>query len=243
MFSLIAILLCAINITTAHFMDLEYDEYMIVFQAYVALLCVAAVVSKDTQRDKSVLSVLAIWAIWILLTDQFNLNLPDFLLSIESFVFSSFVVWALARPYFYPSADLSQRGENVYIGFYQGTHAPFLSSLGALFGLPFSSMVIVAGETMLRSSGNGKMVLNSPAILASKDYIFINTGKKATSDVFKAIAECVDKPTKAFGIFKTKCIRNCEPLLELLELKPKSWFHCMPSVFYYQVVRGSYGRT
>lgn len=242
MFSLVAIALCAVNITTAHFMDLQYDEYVIVFQAYIALLCVAAVVSKDTQRDKSVLSLLTIWAVWILLTDQFNLNLPDFLLSIESFIFSFFVMWALVRPYFYTSADLSQRGENVYIGFYHGTRAPFLSSLAALFGLPFSSMVIVAGDKVLRSSGNGKMVFSNPEILPPEDYIFIDTGKKASPDMFKELAGCVGKSTKSFGIFRIKCIQNCIPVLDLLGLKPKSLFYCMPSIFYYQVIGGNHVR-
>ncbi|MCK5013223.1 MAG: hypothetical protein KAS66_05345 [Candidatus Omnitrophica bacterium] len=219
---------------------MQYDEYLIVFQAYIALLCVAALVSKDTQRDKSALSVLAIWAIWILLTDQFNLNLPDFLLSIEAFAFSFFVLWALIRPYFYASADLSQRGENVYIGFYQGTHAPLLSSLAALFGLPFSSIVIVAGDKVLRSSGAGKMVINNTSLLRKGDFILVDTNKPATKDIIDAIIKCDGLPTRAFGVFKTKCVRNCEPILELLGLKPKSWPYYLPSIFYYQAVRGSH---
>ena len=101
-------------------------------------------------------------------------------------------------------------------------------------------MVIVAGETVLRSSGNGKMVVNNPAILAPEDYIFINTGKKANPDIFKALAKCVGKSTKSFGIFKTKCIQNCAPVLEILGLKPKSWFYCVPSIFYYQVIGGNH---
>ena len=237
MFSFVAIALCAINITTAHLMGLQYDEYIIVFQVYIALLCVAAVLAKDTQRDKSALSVLTVWAIWILFTDQFNLNLPDFLLSIESFVFSFFVLWALIRPYFYPSASLPQRGDNVYIGFYQGTRAPFLSSLAALFGLPFPSMLIVAGETVLRSSGCGKMVKNGTAIIKPKDYVFVDTGKKTSKALNNAIDKCVNKPTKAIGIFRMKCVHNCEPVLDILGLKPKSFFHYLPSVFYYQCVR------
>ena len=90
---------------------------------------------------------------------------------------------------------------------------------------------------MLRSSGNGKMIFSNPAILPPEDYIFIDIGKKASPDIFKALAGCVGKSTKSFGILKTKCVRNCEPALELMGLKPKSWFYFMPSVFYYQCVK------
>ena len=241
MMAFAAILLCAIELSLAHLLNLPIEQYFTVWQIELVLLAFVGLKSDGSQRDRSVLAIFLLWFGWIAATDWSIGYAEPLLVQYEAAIFSSLVLWALIRPYFYTTADLSQRGENVYIGFYQGTRAPFLSSLAALIGLPFSSMVIVAGETMLRSSGNGKMVVNNPAILAPEDYIFIDTGKKASTDMFKALAKCVGKSTKSFGIFRIKCVRNCEPVLELLGLKPKSWWYYMPSIFYRQAVRGNRG--
>ena len=222
-------------------MSLPYDEYIIVFQAYIVLLSLGAVVSDGSQRDRSIITVLFVWSLWVLVTDQLSFDVPDVVLSWEATLFTVFVVWAIVRPYFYVSADLAARREHVLIGFYHGTRAPLLSSVGALMGLPFSSVLVVAGDTILRASGNGKMVINNTSALREDEYTFIDTGVVATPEIFKAISLCVGRPTKVLGLFRTRCIHNCEPILGLLDLKPKSWFHQIPSIFYYQVVRTSNG--
>lgn len=240
MFVLPVILVCLIETFAAHFIQGDYTYDLNQVQAM--LLAIAAVSSQPTQRDKSVLSVLVGWFAFIAMTDRAVQFVPPdylFIASYEVVVLSILIMWALVRPHFYTSADLSQRGENVYIGFYQGTHAPFLSSVGALFGLPFSSIVIVAGDKVLRPSASGKMVINNTSLLRKGDFILVDTGKVATEEIINAIIKCDGLPTKAFGIFKTKCVQNCEPVLELLGLKPKSWPYYLPSIFYYQAVRGS----
>lgn len=236
MFALSAILICAIEILASHFITTDYSYDLT--QIEVFLVSIMAVKSERTQMHNSVFAIFIIWFGYILTTDRWFSNAPLFFASYEATILSIIITWAFIRPYFYVSADLSARGENVLIGFYQGTRAPFLSSVGALLGLSFSSVIIVYGETVLRSSGSGKMVLNTPSAVSRGDYTFINTGKKVTPKIIEATAKCVGKPTKAFGIFRTKCVHNCEPVLEMLELKPKSFFHRMPSIFYYQVVRG-----
>lgn len=237
MFAAIAILICAIEVFASYFTQAGY--YYDLMQLEILLVAIAALFSERTQRDNSVFAIFIIWFAWIITTDRMVDQLPLAITTFEAPVLAIAVFWALARPYFYPSADLAQRGENVYIGFYHGPHAPFLSSLAALIGLSFSSMVIVAGDKVLRASGVGKMMLSPAAILNEDDYVFIDTKKVADENTFVIMSRCKDKPTKAFGIFRTKCIRNCEPVLELLDLKPKSWPYLVPSVFYYQVVKGS----
>ena len=171
MLPVIALLLCAIDITTAHLISLPQHEYAIMFQAYIALLCLGAGVSDKSQRDRSILAVLFIWALWVLVTDQFNINLPNVVLSLESAFFTSFVLWAIVRPHFYPS---DQRSElNVCIAFYKGGNAPLISSIGSLFGLPFASVAIIAGATALRPSGCGKMTITNAMALHSDDFVFI----------------------------------------------------------------------
>lgn len=240
MLPIIALLLCAINITTAHLMSLQYDEYVVVFQAYIALLCLGAVVSDGSQRDKSILTVLLIWEVWILTTDQFNIGLPDVVLSLESAFFTSFVLWAIARPHFYPS---DQRSElNVCIAFYKGSHAPLISSIGALFGLPFASVAIVAGATVLRPSGSGKMTITNGMALHKDDFVFVDTGIECTPEIIKQIALCSGKPTTVLGIFRVKCVANIMPVLRLMKgYEPKNWLYRIPSIFYYQCVRQAHG--
>ncbi len=233
MFVALSISICVSELWATYMGELPIETGAFFWQVMAVLIILLGLFSEDTQRDKSVLAVMAMWFSWVMLTDLWPEYLPASITGIETMAFSFLVLWALARQYFYPSVELV--GENIFIGFYQGTRAPLLSSLGALIGLPFSSMVVVAGETVLRASGNGKMVLNNRAALRFNDYVFVDTGFKATPESFTEIAKCVGKPTTTFGIFRTKCIKNCEPILELLGLKPRSWAHQMPSVFFYQV--------
>ena len=241
MISLLVIFICLVELSTAHVIDLTVYQTLILWQIEIVIVAAIALVSEPTQRDKSILTIILLWFAWVAASDWLIPYAYPLLVQYDSAIFSFSVLWALTRSYFYTSADISIRNENVIIGFYQGTHSPLISSLGALIGFPFSSMVIVAGETVLRSSGCGHMTLNNRAILQPKDYVFIDTGVEADEETFKIIAGCVGKPTKSFGIFRTKCIRNCEPVLALVGLKPKSWWHCIPSIFYYQVVRGNRG--
>lgn len=239
MIALLAILICVVEMSIAHVIDLSSYETMILWQIEIVVIAAIGLLSNTSQRDKSILTVLVLWFSWIAASDWMITYAHPLFVQYDSLFFSTLIMWALFRPYFYVSADLSLRGDNVYIGFYQGAHAPFLSSLGALFGLPFSSMIIVAGDTVLRSAGTGKMTINSTAAIKRGSYTFIDTGHVATKEVFEEIAKCVDRPTKAFGVFRTKCIRNCEPVLSLVGLKPKTWFHKIPSIFYYQASMGA----
>lgn len=246
MFAFVALLLCAVDIAATHLMDLSHAEYGVVFQVYIALLCALSVLAKDTQRDKSVLSVLLIWAVFVLATDQFDLDLPNSLLTYESAIFTSFVIWAMIRPYFYPSDEY--KPGNVCIAFYKGTNAPFLSSLASLVGLPFASVAIVTGATALRASGSGKMVLSDAKALLGSDFVLIDTGKQGTPSVIQAISECVGKPTRSFGLFRTRCIANLMPVLKVIEYEPTKFLgqskftpYKIPSIFYFQCVRKAHG--
>ena len=237
MFSILAIAICALSLFNSYYLGwgLSYG----VSQAELALLVVMALFSDSSQRHKSVLAIFTIWFVYIFATDWAIGYVPPVLNGFEANALSIAVLWALLRPYYYQSAELI--GENVFIGFYQGTHAPFLSSLAALFGLPFPSVAIIAGDTVLRASGSGKMVINNSSVVRGGDFLLIDTGVMATEKIFEEIAKCSGKPTKALGVFRTKCIKNCEPVLEMLGLKPKSFFYYMPSIFYYQVTGECHG--
>ena len=239
MFAGLAIALCALEMLVTYSVTADAMIASLYWQIEMALFAGLALYSTDTQRDKSVLAIMALWFFWVMITDLW----PEYIIApisgLETMAFSFLVFWAFARPYLYPSAELV--GENVYIGFYQGTHAPFLSSLGALFGLPFSSIVIASGTVVLRASKVGKLVTNNIAVVDNGNYVFVDTGVKATPEIFATMAKCSGEPTKAFGVFRTKCVEGCEPVLKLLGMKPKSWAHYMPSIFYYQAVRGNRG--
>ncbi|MCK5444694.1 MAG: hypothetical protein KAI73_03670 [Rhodospirillaceae bacterium] len=237
MMALAAILICAIELSLAHLLNLSSEQYFTVWQIELVLLAIVGLESSGSQRDQSVLAIFLLWFGWIAATDWAIDYAEPLLVQYEAAIFSSLILWALARPYLYPSAELV--GENVFIGFYQGTHAPFLSSLGALIGLPFSSIVIASGTIVLRSSKFGKLVTNNIAVVDNGNYVFVDTGVKATPEIFATMAKCSGQPTKAFGIFRTNCVKGCGPVLELLGLKPKNWAYYLPSIFYYQAVRGA----
>jgi len=238
MFLVLVISIYVLEVLATH-VDPMVGKFVVSFwQIEAMLLMLLAVFAESTQRDKSVLLVLSIWFGWIAITDLWPEYISAPVAGLETSIFSFFVLWAMARPYFYSSFPLESRGENILIGFYRGTKAPLLSSLSALIGLPFSSIVIVGGVTALRPSAFGEMTINHPDILNPDDYVFINTGVKATPGICAEIAKCSGKPTRLLGIFSAKCVRTCQPVLEMLGLKPKSWFHYMPSIFYYQAAKG-----
>ena len=235
MTALLAILIAIGEVSAAHLFDPVNYEMFVWWQIEMALIAAAGLMAKPTQRDRSILSVMVLWFAWIAASDWAFNYIPPVFVQYESMILLSLVLWATARPYFYTSTEPS--GENVFIGFYRGPRAPFLSSLAALLGLPFSSMIIVAGETVLRSSGNGKMVINKTSALSKGDYVFVDTGVIATPQIFDSITRVIGKPTQALGVFRTKCVLNCEPVLERINIKPTSWLHRLPSIFYYQVVQ------
>jgi len=239
MISIVAIVLCGIELSVAHMLDLSLWKYMTVGQVELVFLAIMGVLSDGSQRDRSVMMVFVVWFGWIAATDWYTFEINPLLVQYEAALFSAIVFWALARPYFYPSDEY--KPGNVCIAFYKGTNAPFLSSLASLAGLPFASVAIVTGVTALRASGGGKMVVSDAKALLGHDFVLIDTGIQCTPPVIEAIKACVGKPTRSFGIFSTRCVANLFPVLKVIGYEPKSVFYNIPSIFYFQCVRKAHG--
>ena len=240
MFPAIAIAICALELLFPHLYEMaSVDAYYSVWQFEMVLLCVAAIFSDGSQRDRSVLTVFLLWQSWLLASDWLVDSTYAAYGSLEATAFTALVLWALARPYFFQSATRTDR--TVHIAFYNGSHAPLLSSLGALFGLPFSSVAIIAGNTAIRASRCGKMVVNNANVFTERDFVFVDTGIEPGAKFFEVLAGIAGKPTKGYGIFRVKCIDNLTPLLEIMGYVPKTIFHKIPSIFYYQCIRQANG--
>lgn len=235
MFVPFIIAFCGVELFASHFIFWG-DSFDINLLSGFITAC-AWVASTASQRDKSVSVVIIIWWAWSLATDR--IIEAQTAVSMEASVMVVCVFWALVRPYFYPSDERRER--NVCIAFYKGSHAPFLSSIASLFGLPFSSVAIVTGVTALRASGCGKMVISDARLITGDDFVFIDTGIACTPKVIRAIAECTGKPTKSFGVFRTKCVVNLVPVLKIIGYEPDNFFYKIPSIFYFQCVRKAHG--
>ena len=240
MFALAAASICLLELSAAHYMALSAEVFYMAWQIELVLLVVLGLSSDGGQRDRSVLLAFFLWFGFLAATDWALMSPPPLLVQYEAVVFTVLVCWALARPYFFAS-DTSNEG-TVHIAFYKGAHAPILSSFSALFGLPFASVSIIAGATALRASGRGVMVISDArAMYTGNDYVLIDTGIEPGPDFFAAMADCQGKPTKALGFLRMRCVANLSPLLKIIGYEPRTIFHRIPSIFYFQCVRQAHG--
>lgn len=230
-----AIALCAIELAAHYVFTLSTLDYAIVGQVELMLLAAIGLLSDGGRRDRSILTIFVMWFGWIALTDWAPGLVSDLVVQYETVVFSMLVMWAITRPYFFTSDARSD--STVCIMFYRGTKAPFLSTLSSILGLPFSSVAIVAGDKVLRASGSGKMVLTDARALDGGDFIRIDTGIPVSDAIASAMYKCEGKPTRAYGLFRSRCVANLSQVLKEIGYEPKSAFHKIPSIFYFQCVK------
>ncbi len=225
MFRAATIATIAIALLSAFLVGASTAAYDTLFEVQYVAMALIAFYAKPTQRDRSVISVLLIWAVWVLATDWPAFNFPPIYVNFEAAAFSALTLWALFRPYNYASHDAMS--PNVKIGFYQGKNKHLLSSLGALIGLPFSSIAIISGGHAIRA-GHGGVIREVQAIsLHGGDYVFVDTGVPATQELIAALKSLVGAKIK----FRTGCVVSMEKVLVRLGYTLK-WYDYVPSLFY-----------
>lgn len=230
----LAIALCSIEITVAHLLEISGAEFMAVNQIELALLALLGLLSDGGQRDRSILTVFVLWFGWIFVTDWAIIEASPLLIEYEAVIFSALVFWAMVRPYFFASDSVSE--DTVCIAFYHGTKAPFLSSLSSLIGLPFSSVAVLAGGLAVRASSAGRMVAVDWRGVLEGDFVCVDTGVKCSSATSAAIRACTGASTKSAGL-RMRCVANLMPILKEIGYEPRTIFHKIPSIFYFQCVR------
>lgn len=72
----------------------------------------------------------------------------------------------------------------------------------------------------------------------SPHHTIIDTGIEADQGFFEVVAKTVGAPVKV-GIFRIDCIKALRPVLDHIGLMPKTIFHYIPSIFYYQAARAA----
>lgn len=223
MFALCIFLICILEFTNSHLLDVPTPfANATLMQAEFALAMAAVAFSKNTMRERAVLDVIFIWAVWILATDLVP-YFPPMLASIETGVFVALVACVYFRSYHHMQGPLNPA--NVYIAFYGGPNAPFLSRITSHFGFPFSSVAICGNLVAIRpSKSRGEMVKTSIEILRSKGYFFIDTGQEATPELICEMLQLEGTKT-GHRFLRIKCLKNLMPVLESLgdEWEPKGW--------------------
>ena len=224
MFLLFVIALCALEFASSHFLDVDYVDVSVMIAQWELVLVLGAIVfSSGSMRERSVLDIVLIWAIWILATDWVP-YFPPIIATLETFVFAALLAWIWFRPYHHISNPVGYG--TVFIAFYGGPKAPFLSRMASHFGFPFSSVAIVANELAIRpSKATGTMIETPPHILEAKGYIFIDTKIPVTQEIMDALENEVLGTATRYGIFRVKCLKNLMPALKCLgpEWVPKHW--------------------
>ncbi len=234
MFSLSIIFISVLEVVSTFSLGLSWDAYDFLFQLEIIAVSIAAVYTKG-KRETSVLTVLAAWFIWQAVTDWFITTPDPMFVNIETTVFIVAVFFTLLRPYYLPSAKLSSA--NVMLAFYNGGKSPFLSRIGSMAGLPYSSLAIIAGDEILCSGRCGVMRMGKTSAIDTTNFYFIDTGYKVTNEILKVMAGCIGRTTTCATIFRIKCVANVMPVLTALKVQPKNMFFYIPSVFLYQCLK------
>ncbi len=236
MFFTCVLALCILEFSNSHLLNsLNVDQSFLISQVELALVLGAAVFSKNTMPERSVMDVIFLWALWILSTDWLP-YFPPTLASIETGIFIAILAYVYFRPYRFIQTPIEP--ENVCIAFYGGPNAPFLSRLASHTGFPFSSVALVVNGAAVRpSKATGGMVGATPAILKAKGYVMIDTGIKSTPEIYGKMKSIIGTKT-GYGFLRTRCLKNMMPVLECLgpEWQPERW-PVIPSLFYKQCVR------
>ncbi len=222
MFRIFTIFACVLAIANAHFLD-GVDSLRI-FGAGIFLLSGMAAFSSGSMRHRSVLDVMFIWAMWIIISD-WGSYFPPLLAAIETEIFVVLIACVYFKSYKHRSDEIDPDSGNMYIAFYGGPNAPFLSRIGSHFGFPFPSIAVAGNGVGMRPSKlAGAMVRTTPNALRKKGYIFIDTGIKATPGRFGKMM-MIEGTTTRYGIFRVKCLSNLRPVLESLgdEWTPDGW--------------------
>lgn len=238
MFLLCVLLLCVLEFANSHLLSNVMDtEGFVIIQTEVVLILGAIVFSSGSMRERSVLDIVFIWAVWILATDWVPYFLP-IIATIETGIFAVMLGWVWLRSYDYISNPVGYG--TVFIAFYGGPKAPFLSRIASHFGFPFSSIAIVANEIGVRpSKAAGEMVEVPPHVLQSKGYVFINTGVAVTHEITVALESIIGTKT-GYGIFRFKCLKNLMPVIECLgsDWTPDTW-PLFPARYYSKCVKNA----
>lgn len=235
MFFICVLALCILEFSNSHLMDNGAYAQSVIMQAELVLVLGAAVFSKNTMPERSVIDIIFLWAMWILLTDWLP-YFPPILASIETGIFFAMLAYVYFRPYRFIQTPI--KTENVCIAFYGGPNAPFLSRLASHVGFPFSSVALVVNGVVVRpSKATGAMVESTSTVLKDKGYVLIDTGIKSTPEIYGKMKSIVGTNTSN-GLLRTKCLKNMTPVLECLgrEWQPKGW-PVIPSLYYKKCVR------
>lgn len=223
MFFVCVVILCGLEFANSHFLNGDnFERDLMVMQAEMVLILGAIVFSSGSMRERSALDIVFIWAVWILATD-WGSYFPPIVATLETAVFACVLAWVWFRPYHYVSNPVGYG--TVFIAFYGGSKAPFLSRIASHFGFPFSSIAMIANELAVRpSKAAGAMVEVPPHVLQSKGYVFINTGIPVTPEITAAMEGVIGTKT-GYGILRFKCLMNLMPVISLLgpEWAPDKW--------------------
>ena len=238
MFFLCVALLCVLEFTNSHLLnDIATNHIYLVSQMELVLVMGAIVFSSGSMRERSVLDIVFLWAVWIIATDWVP-YLPPVIASIETGIFAVLLSWVWFRPYNFISNPVGYG--NVFIAFYGGPNAPFLSRMASHFGFPLPSIAIVANELGVRPSKSaGEMVEVPPHVLQSKGYVFIDTGCPVTPEIMEAMEGVIGTKT-GYGIFRYKCLKNLMPVIQCLgkEWEPEGW-PVWPTVYFRKCVKNA----
>lgn len=216
------------------FLNLAYGDKVLTMQVIALLLLF---IFKDTDLRRSVVVLVVSHFLFTYITNVIIGPVYPSYFVIESMLFFGLAVWVSFRPEISTSKTINR--DNVLLAFYKGKKGSLIMNFFELFGLPVKSMCIIAGDKCLRLHSNKDNFVISDggkALISSKDYIVIDTGKLITKNIVTNMSKFDKIPARTSGILQLRC-RCIEAVHELLgeigsEWRPSGIIDYIPSIYF-----------
>lgn len=238
MFWLLLFLFCALDVYSLTF-NLQQELYATLAQVQLVIACVcgAMVAIRPNPKRKSAILILLLGSVFVLITQILTINIPDIVYWLGIIVYSFGITWAGCRPYEFLSDELTK--DTVCLVFYKANSGSWLMHVLSIFGLPVSSMSIIADDRWL------KLVVGEPALQLERAiefepsrYVVIDTGVKITDEIIRRLWECRGRSaiSKNSLFLRVRCIAIIKDFLKSLGPEWNPGFIKLPSIYFYKAV-------
>jgi len=225
------------------FGDLYYESYYhygSLLREVLFTLCAVLYFSIRTPRAKSVVLLMLLYNLFTEIADATLGDVGSVYYMIESLFFTSWAVWIMTRPEISTPKTINK--DNILLAFYKGEKGSFTMHFFELFGLPFKSMCIIAGDNCLKLKSNKDTFQFSNTsgsfFRRDTDYYIHDTGKPHTKEFVEEMAK-YGKVKAIKNGFRIRCIEAVGELLALIgeEYRPTNPAQNAPSIYFGKIIR------
>lgn len=225
------------------FGDLYYESYYHyggLLKDVLLTVCAVLYFSLRTPRAKSTVLLMLLYNLFTQIADAALGDVSSVYYMIESLFFTFWAVCIMTRPEISTPKTINK--DNILLAFYRGEKGSLTMHFFELFGLPFKSMSIIAGDNCLKLKSNKDTFQFSNAsgsfFRRNNEYYIYDTGKPYTKEFVEEMAKYGKVKAMKNG-FRTRCIEAVGELLAKIgeEYRPTNPAQNAPSIYFGKIIR------